>query len=343
MEFKTLEEVASWMSINIRLSRYDQQFVDNLTSYSMIHNRITTNQDSLFRKIAKKYNRQFLHQKKNIDEWLTLPWQSPIVPSAPEYTNASIQIVDDKIIFRAPYKKEFLSALKKEPIYTLEWVKENREYQMKYGHTILKKLVYLSADHFDVVNYCHITLDIINSLGEYEDAKYWSPTLKYNDGLYYIAALNEALYEHTKNIPFSDDLKTISTLASYGIKMDQSVIDHLCINEDPLKVKFAASHQVEFEIRDIATALFWLYEFGCDAVCEPRTFMKNNVILKDVYKQILNEAKIALVTDHQSLRQYENPAVFFYKGSFMTTESKPLKLMKMIRLVNSDPVDLGPK
>ena len=343
MEFKTLEEVASWMSINIRLSRYDQQFVDNLTSYSMMHNRITTNQDALFRKIAKKYNRQFLHQKKNIDKWLELPWQSPVVPSAPEYTNASIQIIDDTIIFRAPYKKEFLAALKKEPIYSLEWVKENREYQMKYGPTNLKRLVYLSADHFDVVNYCPQTLEIINSLGPYEDAKYWSPTLVYNDGHYYIAALNEALYEHTKDIPFSDDLKTISTLAKYGIKMDQSVIDHLCITEDPLKVKFAANYQVEFEIRDIATALFWLYEFGCDAVCEPRTFMKNNALLKDVYQQILKEANITIVTEQQKLNDYKSPAVFFYKGAFTLLHDKPIKVMKLIRLVNSDPIDLGPK
>ena len=57
MDFKTLEDVGTFMLINIRLSRYDLQFVNNLTNMIGVKNTITTNQDSLFRKIALKYRK----------------------------------------------------------------------------------------------------------------------------------------------------------------------------------------------------------------------------------------------------------------------------------------------
>ena len=68
MDFKTLNELATWMLSNIRLSRYDDQFVNNLTLYITQHNRITSNQDLLFRKVAGKYKKQFSQLKIEVEE-----------------------------------------------------------------------------------------------------------------------------------------------------------------------------------------------------------------------------------------------------------------------------------
>jgi hypothetical protein len=203
MDFKTLEDVATFMLINIRLSRYDLQFVNNLTNMIGVKNTITTNQDNLFRKIALKYKRQFTQQKFDIDSLLLLSWQCNLIASSPQYTHASISIIKDTIIFKSPFNKSFLNALKKNPIHSMEWHKDKRQYEIKYGPTTLKMLLSLSADHFDDIDYCPITTNIINSLSEYESVKYWKPTLVCKNGNFYVVAINEVLNDIIKDIPLT--------------------------------------------------------------------------------------------------------------------------------------------
>ena len=336
MDLKTLNDVATWMLANIRLSRYDQQFVNNLTLYTTQHNRITTNQDLLFRKVTSKYNRQFLHHKLVVDDLLKLPWNVKTVDSIAEYTGASIKIENNKIIFRSPYNKNFLTALRKLDWYKLEWVKDKRQYEADYSPTTLKKLLYLSADHYSILNYCETVTQIINSLSEYEHIKYWVPTLVYNHGFYYIAAINEPLYEAIKDIEINDDLKTVATLVKYGIVIDQSVKNHFLETEPANKVKFASSFEAEVEIKDVDIALTWLHEFGCDAISEPKSFLTKTTL--DVNNSIIKVCK-----NPKDLYNHNNPVIVYQKGTFSLVNEKFMKLFKIVKFVNSEPIDLGPK
>jgi hypothetical protein len=335
MDFKTLNELATWMLSNIRLSRYDDQFVNNLTLYITQHNRITSNQDLLFRKVAGKYKRQFSQLKIEIEEVLTRSWDVNIVESIPEYTGASIKIENDKLILRSPFNKNFLTALKKKPIYSLQWIKDRRQYEGEYSHTNLKELMYLTADHYSILNYCEQVTQIIESLSVFENIKYWTPTLVYK-GHYYIAAMNEHLYEVIKDIPINDDLKTISTLVKYGIAIDQSVTDHLLETEIPAKVRLAINFQVEIELRDTQLAIEWLEEFGCDAICEPKAFLTNS-------KLNIHNTTINVFANPKDLKNYENSVIVYQRGNFSLVNETPMKLFKIIKFVNSEPIDLGPK
>jgi hypothetical protein len=335
MDFKTLNELATWMLSNIRLSRYDDQFVNNLTLYITQHNRITSNQDLLFRKVAGKYKRQFSQLKIEVDEVLTRSWDVNIVESIPEYTGASIKIENGKLILRSPFNKNFLTALKKNPIYSLEWIKDRRQYEGEYSHTNLKELMYLTADHYSILNYCEKVTQIVERLSVYENVKYWVPTLVYK-GHYYIAALNEHLYEAIKDIEITDDLKTIATLVKYGIAIDQSVTDHLLETEIPAKVRLAINFQVEIELRDTQLAIEWLEEFGCDAICEPKAFLTNSKL--DIHNTTIN-----VFTNPKDLKNYENSVIVYQRGNFSLVNETPMKLFKIIKFVNSEPIDLGPK
>jgi len=335
MDFKTLNELATWMLSNIRLSRYDDQFVNNLTLYITQHNRITSNQDLLFRKVAGKYKRQFSQLKIEVDEVLTRSWDVNIVESIPEYTGASIKIENDKLILRSPFNKNFLTALKKNPIYSLQWIKDRRQYEGEYSHTNLKELLYLTADHYSILNYCEKVTQIVERLSVYENVKYWTPTLVYK-AHYYIAALNEHLYEAIKDIEITDDLKTIATLVKYGIAIDQSVTDHLLETEIPAKVRLAINFQVEIELRDTQLAIEWLEEFGCDAICEPKAFLTNS-------KLNIHNTTINVLTNPKDLKNYENSVIVYQRGNFSLVNETPMKLFKIIKFVNSEPIDLGPK
>lgn len=336
MSFSTLDEFATWMLTNIRLSRYDDQFINNLTLYITNQQRITTNQDTLFRKVSKKYNRQLSHHKINTDDVLNLKWSVNIVESIPEFTGATIKIENDKIIFRSPYNKNFLTALRKDPPYDLEWIKTEKQYEASYSPTTLKKLMYLSADHYSVLNYCDKVTQIINSLSEYESVKYWVPTLVYNRG-YYVAAINEQIYEIIKDIEITDDLKTIAQLAKHGIVIDQSVKDRFVELEPTEKIRIATSFHLSVELRDMKTVLGWLHELGCDAVNEAKSILSTGNIT------LPTNENITVCRRTSQLYDFENPVFLHMRGNIFLTEPRPLKLFKIIRVVNSDPVNLGPK
>ena len=341
MDFKTLEDVGTFMLINIRLSRYDLQFVNNLTNMIGVKNTITTNQDSLFRKIALKYRRQYVQQKFDIDTLLLLPWKCNVIESSPQYTNASISIIKDKIIFRSPFSKSFLTALKKKPIHSMEWLKDKRQYEISYGPTTLKELITMSADYFNTIDYCSITRQIIDSLSEYESVKYWEPTLVYNNGYFYVAACNQILYDTIQNIPLTNDLKMVADYVQHGIKISPSVIEHFVNFENPMKVALAVNYRIECEINDLADTIKWLSEMGCDGITEPNRGTKQLFLLNGSTEALLEELNVEIIKNQSDLNSYNKPVIIHYRSyGFMESAHK---VFKMIKCVNSEPVNLGDK
>jgi len=331
MDFKTLDDVATWMLSNIRLSRYDDQFVNNLTLYITQHGRITSNQHALFKRVATKYVRQFNHHKVNVNEIVQMNWSVPIEQSIPEYTSASIKIEDSIIVFKSPYNKNFLTALRKNPIPSMLWHRDTRQHTIDYNATNLRDLIYITSEHYQSISYCPITTDIIDKMAEYESVKYWVPTLTYVNGFYCIKAINTHLQNAIEYIPFNDDLSSIALLAKHGVKIDNSVIEHLSEIHDPAKVKFAATFHVEHELKEISTAIKWLKELGCDGITRARSFMQNLCATNGISLDIP-------VNDYSN-----NAAMIYYKGNLSTLEDSPVRLLKIIKCVNSEPIDLGPK
>lgn len=342
MDFKNLEDVGTFMLVNIRLSRYDLQFINNLTNLVIRNNIITTNQDTLFRKIVFKYRKQFIQYKMFVDDILLLPWKCNMIESSPQYTNASITVLKDKIIFKSPFSKSFLTALKRHPIYSMQWHKDKRQYEIDYGPSTLKSLVTLSADYFTTIDYCTITKEIIDSLSEYESVKYWEPTLVYNNGYFYISALNEVLYNTIKDIPLTNDLVMVADYVQYGISISESVITYFSDIEDPLKVNLAVNFQSEFEIKELETAIKWLKELGCDGISESsRTNSKQLFLLGENSENLLNELDIDIIRDQSNLKSYEKPVMIHYRNYGVM--DFPTTLFKVIKCVNSEPVNLGIK
>lgn len=338
MAFTNLDEVATWMLSNIRLSRYDDQFVNNITLYIIQHGRITSNQHALFKRVATKYVRQFNHYKINVNEIITLPWSVSIVESAPEHTSASIEIENDTIIFKSPYNKNFITAYRKKPIYSMLWHKDTRQYTLDYSPTVLRDLIYLSAEYYAVIRYCPIVMDIINKLSVYETVKYWTPTLTYTNKSYCIKAINTHLGEAIKDMPIDGSLKMIAMLVKHGVKIDDSVIEHLNETIDPEKVKFASTFHVEFELKNLKVAIEWLKELGCDCVSEPKILQRPPFLLEGT--------EIDIIKTPKDLHNYNNPAIIYSRGTlalFSSIDYKTSNLLKIVKCVNSEPIDLGPK
>ena len=76
IELNNKEQLIYFMATNLRLSRYDIRFLQNLEKITLSKKRITSNQSDLVNKLIEKYERQFVKNQMFIKELLNLPWKT---------------------------------------------------------------------------------------------------------------------------------------------------------------------------------------------------------------------------------------------------------------------------
>jgi hypothetical protein len=336
MDFKTLDDIATWMLTNVRLSRYDQQFVNNISMYSYSHNRITTNQHNLFIRIIEKYNKQFHSKKIDVALIKQLPWHVPVVPSLPEYTNPTVYIEEGTIVIKAPYNKAYLKSLRESDLYKLQWDKENKQHLLPYSISNLKNVLSVTSDHFTLLECSDEIKELLNRLTVYDTAQFWNPTLVYRNDQFIVHAFNQRLNDAICDIQVND-LKSLADLARCGIEMHDSVIDYFSQFHDNEKVKFACANHYETEAIDFPKIIEWLHELECDFIKDPghglsQLFRNTNVLQKN--RELLTQFGI-----DSSLQEAKNP-VFLYYGS-MAIGIGDTRYFKVIKCVNSSPINLN--
>ena len=113
---------------------------------------------------------------------------------------------------------------------------------------------------------------------------------------------------------------------------------------DELGVRLHACCRVtakdECEVRDLPSAIKWLIELGCDGIIEPGKATKKSAS-DNINKSILNEFDISLIKDSSLLQSYDKPVMIHHRTYGMM--DPPKKLFKIIKCVNSEPVNLGIK
>ena len=342
VDIKTAEQLIYFMRTNLRLSRYDSKFLDNLEQIQLTKKQVTTNQVKLLHKIIGKYHKQFAQHQMFIEHLVRLPWVAKVIESAPEYTNARISVEEGSIIFRAPYNKTFVQAFNrsslKPPQHSFQWDNDRKYYHSPFGSSGLKLIVTLANAHFESVVYCAVITDILDKLNTYSDVTCWTPTLMRVNGNEFIAATNEYLNEATAHLALNTELSTIATLVRYGVSIDDALTKEYSARE-----KFISQYNPTVEICEIAEIIPWLSEIECDAVFLsgglPVTTQRINM------KRMLDEHRIKWY-DLSDLKRLPDMAEFKFPVSirFRTTVDlayEPIKLAKIIQLVNSQPIDLG--
>jgi hypothetical protein len=221
VELKTAEHVAHFMMGSISLSRFDKKFVESL----QLLKQVTTNQVELFYKIIYKYRRQLSKHELDADKLIHLPWTLKVIESAPQYTDGHVSIVNNQIIFKCPYNKNFIDAFRKEDTNTFVWNKELKQYSTEYSTHLLKLLIYTSNKFFKTVHYCNIVTGLLDTIKEYKDVKYWQPTLTRINGNLFIVAITEQLNEALGDIVLDTKPATIANLVYHGVHIDESIYD----------------------------------------------------------------------------------------------------------------------
>jgi hypothetical protein len=334
-ELQTSEHLIFFMKKEMRLSRYDSKFLSNVERLIQDTNKVTSNQVSLLQKIIRTYTAQFAKREMFVEELVQLPWNAVIVQSESKYTDAFITISNNKIQFKSPYNNRFIKALKTEIGHTFKWDNERRIYESTFGPNSLKFITEISVKHYDIVHKCLSTDQLLAQLNNYSNVKYWNPTLVNTNGNLIIAATNNWLDTAIAGIELNREVTTLATLAKFGITIDESVFGN------DLKTKFAGQFYTKIELSAVTKIVPWLTELGCDFVYfSGARFSPEAIQLrKHLLIANINWANIGDIDTIPPVSRYKFPIVIRFRFSADTTY-EPIKVAKIITLVNSQPIDI---
>jgi hypothetical protein len=206
-----------------------------------------------------------------------LSWDSEPIESSPEFTDAFITIKEDEIELRTPYKKDFINDLRtKSDHLAIVWHKETKRWTAPHCEEVLKRFIKIVEKHFYMIHYCPKTVEIINSLADYENSKYWDPTLVRINSNLYIVAINSSLDAALNDIVLDTSLATLAKLVSYGVKVSDEILVEIAneMNDvDSMKqIDFATSLTPVLDSNDYDTLVKCLVKINCDYVLITESF-----------------------------------------------------------------------
>lgn len=329
----TKEHLVYFMQCGMmRLSRYDLKFLQNLMTMTNQNKTLTTNQTELFEKLVKKYSRQLLKHGITATKLSTITWETKIISSDPQFTEAYISIHENTILFRSPFNKKFINKFAKTEPNSFKWNKEEKIYRSPYSANALKFLVNIAHEFYPKVNYCEATSNKITEFKKYDNG-YWNPTLVKVNDYYLIAATNQYIDVAIKDITLSSDPRCLSMLAWFGIDIDPSIIDNNSL------LQFSSKYLTEADVKDISTFIEYLINIGCNQVLihgpgivQVREKLQNaNIQIKT------NSFANSMVTE-----DCENTVLIVTRTLLQSSDS-PLvskgNYMKVVLLKNSSPIE----
>jgi hypothetical protein len=329
----TKEQLIHYLVNHISLGTYDKKFLSNVYE---INKPLTTNQNELLDKIVLRYNKQFAKKELVATELVHLPWTRPLIVSSPQYTEAHISTKDDNICIRTPYKKDYILKLK-DSKYPIVWDREERVWYTDYCAITLKYVIEQTEDHFNAVNYSEDIKEVIDYLAEYEDYKYWDPTLTYINDRCYLVSSNEFLYNAVHELLESITLNTLTKLVRYGIKVDDNVISNLPYNKE--LISFAIETQPTLEADDITTLVEYLAKIECDLIVVYNSAYFAKFLTAELADMLVdNNIKLMIVDRYQPYDIEEinkHRCTVFLTNNMRTDSISSIFTDKIIHLVNS--------
>jgi len=333
-ELKTVEHLIYFMIKNLRLSRYDSRFLENLEKMAISTCRITSNQVDLVNKLIDKYQRQLIKHGFFIEQLLNLPWSTTIVQTTREYTSAHVGLLDDNIILKTPYNKAFITEFRTISESCFVWDHTNKYYIGDLSTYSLKLAIKTAKKHFSDVRYSDRVSELLKQLEYYDNTVYWTPTLINSNGNYMIACSNEALHKAIEHIPLNAELSTLAELVRYGVTIDNTIL----LTEEE---QFAAEYNPKVEVSDLSKIVPWLQNIKCDCVYVSGMSL-TTLIHRHDFKKNIEDAGIRYFENPKFSTQkkltYKCPVALRFR--MVPDFNEPLNLAKIINVVNSQPVNL---
>lgn len=337
----TKEQLIYYLLQNISLGTYDRRFLQNIMdNYVSVNKPLTSNQANLLEtKIITRYHKQLLKLELDSTEMNKLPWDTKPIQSLPQFTEVYLDLIDDTLVLRSPFKKEFITDFKKNEI-NAKWDMESRFWYMPASTNSLKVVTRDITKHYSKINYCVELTKFFDSLKEYDKCTCWDPTYKYVNGNYMIVATNRHLDEATKYLLLDDQLSTLSKLICHGVQIDESVTEQCYKKFDKDLVDFCVNYNCELEITH-DSLIEKLQAIESNFVYLYFKLNRGRVVHEIIEKLKQNNIDFLIHNNGEimiSVEGYKNPVFISDRNISASEKSYTSKFAKVVRMVNSKPI-----
>lgn len=313
---------------HVHLSKKDYGFFNNIKYQIQQNKPITSNQNKLFDKLLLKYKRQLSklgHDSVSLQE---LFWKHSVVDTQPEYLEAKISLIGNKIVIQSPFNTQFISTFRKKAHDIFTWDKVERAYIGEGSTYSLKLAVHYVTEFYDSVRYCPKVVNLLEQLKPYEECKYWKPTLVKIQNNFYIVASNSVVMDAISNVELNDNPKTLLLLSQYGIKIDETVLTTDFS-------RFAADFFTTFDLDKLDKLSEYLKTLEIDTVILARDIIYNKKISAEI-RNIFENSNLICTS---SLEDAKGKSVILHYNRLIDNyEGTKRTVCKFITLTNSRPI-----
>jgi hypothetical protein len=201
-----------WLVLHIRYSRYDTNFIDNVSRLSGENKALTKRQDELWERLVHKYRKQIKNNGWDAQEIVKLNWLLEPVDFDVNYSPL-LWFENGELCCRFPYNqrvvKEIRSVLEDHNNQWLyeydkrfQWSKERRCWHGEFYPALCKSLIEFANDNEFEIDY---------SVQQFADRipgtdREWMPVAEYINGRVYVSNLTTKLADAFDNTELTPDL-----------------------------------------------------------------------------------------------------------------------------------------
>jgi len=258
-----------WMRENLRFSRYDINFMENVARFINDNRPLTIKQNELWEKIVHKYRKQIYNESQNTltdEDILAKKWRQDPVEFDPSYAPL-LWIEDDVIKLQFPFNKDAVADLRtviqdaghdyglmlhSAHHEYIHWNRDERVWRGTAYPTLIRDLYYYAKDHEFAVD--KSIQDIVDSIpgGKFN----WGPYAEVYGDRYIVSNISPGLL---KALPTNEiTLNTIRDLVGLGITLSVEFQSYIFRKFGSALGHIAVNRNVNIEQKNIDAVKEWL-------------------------------------------------------------------------------------
>jgi len=186
-------------------------------------------------------------------------------------------IENDSIKINLPFNPKFIKQFRKNTYNTFIWNKQDKVYEAKFNTYAFRSAVKDCTKFFDI-SYCDTLKPIVELLESAKDSIF-EPTLVRSNGNYYIACINESLYNQIKDLELTDSLELLYKCSMLSVKVHEDIL------ANSLSKQFAANKTTSISKDMLASISVWLKELRLQNILISNRVSQHNSLIRDVFKE----------------------------------------------------------
>lgn len=304
---ETRDQAHRWLVLHVRYSRYDTNFIDNVSRLSGESKALTKRQDELWERLIYKYRKQIKSNGWDAEEIIKLNWQLEPVDFDANYSPL-LWIEGNEVCCRFPYNqrvvKEIRSVLEDHSsqwIYEydkrFQWSKDRRCWHGEFNPALCKSLVDFANDNeFEIDASVQQLIDAMPGVD-----REWMPVAEYVNGRVYVSNLTPTLASAFDNSELTPNL--VRDLVALEVVPANSLVKECARLWGDSIAYLLCFREVTVEPEEVQSVLDYLTLTNNDVVVQNTAFAAEYNSVQEGHR-VLSIENDLLLWPHEQLGEY---------------------------------------